>query len=186
MQKGTDKFSRGIMAPKTYKIDRKEKMSLWERAWLPEILCGMLITGRHFLKNLLRTQEMITIEYPEEKKQLPPGYRAEHRLMQREDGEVRCTACMLCSTICPARCIEIVAEDVGDNVIEKRPKIFNINELRCVVCNLCVEACPCDAIRMDTGRFENASFDRATAIYDKEKLLSNKADGASNLSAGLY
>ncbi|MBI4125959.1 MAG: 4Fe-4S binding protein, partial [Deltaproteobacteria bacterium] len=57
---------------------------------------------------------------------------------------------------------------------------------RCVFCGLCVEACPCDAIRMDTGKFENSTFNRSDAIYDKEKLLNNQAPGQSQLSAGLY
>ncbi|MBI4125940.1 MAG: NADH-quinone oxidoreductase subunit I, partial [Deltaproteobacteria bacterium] len=138
------------MTTRTYSIDRAENLTLWQRLYLPAILQGMMITGWHLIKNMMRRDDRITIEYPEVKKQLPPGYRAEHRLMQREDGSVRCTACMLCATICPARCIEIEAEDVGDDTIEKRPKNFTINELRCVFCGLCVEACPCDAIRMDT------------------------------------
>lgn len=174
------------MATTTYQIDRREKMTLLERLYLPAILSGMAITGWHFLKSLIWRERRITIEYPEVKKQLPPGYRAEHRLMRREDGSIRCTACMLCATICPARCIEIEAEDVGDDKVEKRAKHFTINELRCVFCGLCVEACPCDAIRMDTGKFENATFDRTSAIYDKEKLLNNQAPGQSSLSVGLY
>jgi len=174
-----------FMAGSTYTIERKP-LNFLEKLWLPEILRGMFITGKHFFKNLFKLNDNICIEYPEVKKVLPPGYRAEHRLMQREDGTIRCTACMLCSTVCPARCIEIVAEDIPGDTKEKRPKIFNINELRCVVCHLCVDVCPCDAIRMDTGRFENASFDRSSAIYDKEKLLNNRAEGSSNLSAGLY
>ncbi|MBI4211748.1 MAG: NADH-quinone oxidoreductase subunit I [Deltaproteobacteria bacterium] len=161
-------------------------MTFVERLYLPAILQGMLITGWHFVKNIFFMDRRMTIEFPEKKKTLPPGYRAEHRLMLREDGNVRCTACMLCATVCPARCIEIEAEDVGDNKIEKRPKNFTINELRCVFCGLCVEACPCDAIRMDTGKFENATFDRRTAIYDIKKLINNQAEGQSQLSQGLY
>lgn len=174
------------MATSTYSIDRREKLTLWERLYLPEILRGMAITGWHFFKNLVFRDRRMTIEFPEKKKELPPGYRAEHRLMLREDGSVRCTACMLCATICPARCIEIEAEDVGDDKIEKRAKKFTINELRCVFCGLCVEACPCDAIRMDTGKFENSTFDRQTAIYDINKLINNNAPGQSKLSQGLY
>ncbi len=168
-----------------YLIDRKEKMTLWERAYLPEIIRGMAITARHFIRNVIFMDRRITIEYPEQKKQLPAGYRAEHRLMKREDGTIRCTACMLCATICPSGCIEIEAEEVADPQVEKRAKSYIINELRCVFCGLCVEACPCDAIRMDTGRYENASFDRSTLIYAKDKLLDNSAPGSNSLSASL-
>lgn len=168
-----------------YNIDRGEKQTLWERAYIPEIIRGLLITGRHFLKNLIFMNRRMTVEYPDEKRELPPGYRAEHRLMKREDGSLRCTACMLCATICPSSCIDIEAEEVEDPAIEKRAKIYTINELRCVFCGFCVEACPCDAIRMDTGRYENASFNRSTLIYTKEKLLENGAPGSSSLSAAL-
>jgi NADH-quinone oxidoreductase subunit I len=168
-----------------YQIDRKPKLTLWERVYLPEIIRGLFITGSHFLKNLIFMNRRITIEYPEEKKQLPPGYRAEHRLMKREDGSIRCTACMLCATICPAQCIDIEAEEVADPGIEKRAKYYTINELRCVFCGLCVEACPCDAIRMDTGKYENAAFNRSSLIYNIDHLLDNTPKGASPLSSAL-
>ncbi len=168
-----------------YQIDRNEKMSLWERSYLPEIIRGLATTARHFIRNLIHIDRRITIEYPEEKKRLPPGYRAEHRLMRRADGSIRCTACMLCVAACPADCITVEAEEVSDPAVEKRARSFVIDELRCVFCGLCVEACPCDAIRMDTGRYENAAFSRTPLIYDKEKLLGNSAKGASELSSSL-
>ncbi|MBA2539278.1 MAG: 4Fe-4S dicluster domain-containing protein, partial [Deltaproteobacteria bacterium] len=94
-----------------------------------------------------------------------------HRLMQRDDGTVRCVACMCCPTVCPAHCITIVPAETDDKGIEKRPAIFEIDELRCVVCGLCVEACPCDAIRMDTGLHALPVEDRADAIETKESML---------------
>ncbi len=169
----------------SYLIDRKNKMTLWERIYLPEILRGLVITGRHFFKNLFNIKKRITIEYPEETKKLSSNYRAEHRLMKREDGSVRCTACMLCVTICPSKCITIEPEEVSDPKIEKRAKSFEINELRCVFCGLCVEACPCDAIRMDTARIKNSSLDKKDLIYKKDKLLSNSDKRGSDLSVSL-
>jgi len=90
----------------------------------------------------------------------------------RDDGEVRCVACMMCPTVCPAHCITIVPEEAPDGRIEKRPKIFEIDELRCVVCGLCAEACPCDAIRMDTLEHAKPTYRRTDAILDKEELMS--------------
>jgi NADH-quinone oxidoreductase subunit I len=92
--------------------------------------------------------------------------------MLRDDGQVRCVACMMCPTVCPAHCITIVPEEAPDGRIEKRPKIFEIDELRCVVCGLCAEACPCDAIRMDTLDHAKPTYRRVDAILDKEELMS--------------
>ena len=92
--------------------------------------------------------------------------------MLRDDGQVRCVACMMCPTVCPAHCITIVPEEAPDGRIEKRPKIFEIDELRCVVCGLCAEACPCDAIRMDTLEHAKPTYRRVDAILDKEELMS--------------
>ena len=169
-----------------YFYERKEKLTFLERLYLPEVLRGLKITLQHLLHNTLHIDDRATIEYPDMKKELPPGYRAEHRLMLREDGQIRCTSCLLCQTICPADCIEIIREEAEDKSIEKRPAVFNINELRCVFCGLCVEACPCDAIRMDTGKYENASFNRKYLVYDLTKLVKNHPEGASPVSAGIY
>src|SRR5207253_8302147 len=79
---------------------------------------------------------------------------------------------MMWPTVCPAHCITIVPEEAADGRIEKRPRIFEIDELRCVVCGLCAEACPCDAIRMDTLEHAVPTTRRVDAILDKEELLS--------------
>jgi len=139
---------------------------------------GIGITLRHFLKNTLRGRKhnyIETVQYPEEKVVYPERFRGLHRLTKRDDGAVRCVACMCCPTVCPAHCITIVPEEVTDangvKTIEKRPAIFEIDELRCVVCGLCVEACPCDAIRMDTGLHAAPVEERHEAIETKESML---------------
>jgi NADH-quinone oxidoreductase subunit I len=151
---------------------------------------GLGITLKHFARNFflplkkLKNRTMVgapvdekwrneieTVQYPEEKVTYPERFRGLHRLMLREDSTVRCVACMCCPTVCPAHCITIIPEESGDNGIEKRPAVFEIDELRCVVCGLCVEACPCDAIRMDTGEHAKPVEDRADAIETKESML---------------
>jgi NADH-quinone oxidoreductase subunit I len=168
-----------------YFIDRDEKLPLLTRLWLPGILRGMCVTAKHFFKNLLHPNRRMTVEYPEQKKPIPPGYRAEHRLMQREDGSIRCTACMLCAAACPAGCIEIEAEEVADPRIEKRAKRFVIDELRCVFCGLCVEVCPCDAIRMDTGKYDRVGHSREDLVLGMEVLTDPAQGGGSPLSRAL-
>ena len=156
--------------------------SLAQQAYLPAIAEGLGVTFRHFVKNFIgnvtgmrKKTDIVTIEYPEEKKAYPPRNRGLHRLMLREDGQVRCVACMMCPTVCPAHCITIVPEEAPDGRIEKRPKIFEIDELRCVVCGLCAEACPCDAIRMDTLEHAVPVYKRGDAVLDKEELLERGA-----------
>jgi NADH-quinone oxidoreductase subunit I len=148
------------------------------QTYLIAITEGLWVTFRHLMRNWLgnlfgarKKTDIATLSYPEEKKAYPERNRGLHRLMKREDGEVRCVACMMCPTACPAHCITIVPEEAPDGTIEKRPRIFEIDELRCVVCGLCVEACPCDAIRMDTGIHAAPTIRRADAILDKEALL---------------
>ncbi|HUS31440.1 MAG TPA: NADH-quinone oxidoreductase subunit I [Kofleriaceae bacterium] len=151
---------------------------------------GFGITLKHFAKNLFlplkklsnrsragapldegMRNDIETVQYPEEKVTYPERYRGLHRLMLREDGAVRCVACMCCPTVCPAHCITIVPAETDNKGIEKRPAIFEIDELRCVVCGLCVEACPCDAIRMDTGDHAKPVEDRADAVESLESML---------------
>jgi len=164
------------------KVLARRPPTLAERVYLPAIVQGMWITLRHLLKHLLRIEPIRTFEYPEQPKPIPDGYRAEHRLMQRPDGTVRCTSCMLCATACPAECIEIVAEENPNPQIEKQPELFNINLLRCVFCGLCVEACPVDAIRMDTKKIDMAGYTREEFILDIKYLLNNHPKGMSPYS----
>lgn len=161
-----------------------------DASFLAPIAKGLAITLKHFARNLflpLRSSstrgktgapaaerwknEIETVQYPEEKVDYPERFRGLHRLMLREDGAVRCVACMCCPTVCPAHCITIIPEESGDKNIEKRPAVFEIDELRCVVCGLCVEACPCDAIRMDSGQHAGPVEDRGDAIETKESML---------------
>ena len=143
-------------------------------SFVPATLKGLGITVKHFFKNTFsrrKNTDIETIEYPEQTKPYPPRNRGLHRLMQRDDGSVRCVACMCCPTVCPANCITIIPAETDDAGIEKYPARFEIDELRCVVCGLCVEACPCDAIRMDTGLHAPSVENRSDAILGKEEML---------------
>ena len=167
------------------KVMERRPRTFWEKAYLFEIVRGLATTIKHLLKHLFRLEKMMTYEYPEQPKPIPVDYRAEHRLMLRPDNAIRCTACMLCATACPAECIEIVAAENPDPKIEKYASTYNINLLRCVFCGLCVEACPCDAIRMDTQKIDMAGFTRKEFILDINYLTKNHPEGKSPYSIAL-
>jgi len=126
-------------------VERSGEMQKW---YLPGIMGGLVITGKHLVKNLLNRKKMDTINYPEEKYEYSSRFKGNHVLTVKKDGSLRCTACMLCATNCPAECITIVASEHSDPSVEKFPIKYEIDILRCVFCGFCEEACPVDAVRM--------------------------------------
>ena len=141
------------------------------RDYLLPIAKGLGITLRHMLASILKPRGRPVIEYPEQRRSYSPRFRGVHMLTTREDGSVKCVACMLCATVCPAYCIDIKAGEHPDPDIEKYPVEFNIDMLRCVFCGFCVDACPCEAIIM-TQEYETAAPTRAETVYNKERLTS--------------
>jgi len=143
------------------------KVGFWERLYVPAILQGLSITSKHM------THKPLTEQYPEQEPELPPNYRGVHRLNRDTDGRVRCVACYMCATACPANCIDIVAAPAPKEWTdrEKYPATFCIDELRCIYCGMCEEACPVDAIEL-TILYDLTGLSREQMIFDKEKLLS--------------
>jgi NADH-quinone oxidoreductase subunit I len=145
------------------------KLSLAEKLYLP-LLGGLWVTLRHFLRNLFTAKKrMYTIEYPEERRQYSHRYRGHHILTTRPDGSLRCVACFLCATACPADCIHIEAGENPDVNIEKYPVVYEIDMLRCVFCGYCVDACPEEAIIMSKN-YDMAYFRRDQSIVGKDDL----------------
>jgi NADH-quinone oxidoreductase subunit I len=145
------------------------RMNLWDMLYVPAIMQGLQTTVRHMAKAL--TGQQVTQQFPEERPRLPPHYRGVHRLNRDEQGRVKCVACYMCSTACPAHCIDIVAAPSPWPDREKYPETFVIDELRCIYCGMCEEACPVDAIELTT-LFDLTGVSRKEMLFDKEKLLS--------------
>jgi NADH-quinone oxidoreductase subunit I len=171
------------VAPSFNSMKRREEMTFWERIYVVEMAKGVALTFGRLLKNLnLHIQHFfglkpsvpasVNIAYPEARRPYAERFRGRHRLTLKENGEIRCTACFLCATACPARCIYIEPAEHPDSGIEKFPHRFEIDTLLCIYCGYCVEACPVDAIRMDTGLHpEVYPADPRLYIEDKEVLM---------------
>ena len=145
------------------------KIGLFEQLYVPAIFQGLQTTVRHATKALFGGGA-ITQQYPEVEPKLPANYRGVHRLNRDEQGRVKCVACYMCSTACPAHCIDIVAAPSPWPDREKYPETFVIDELRCIYCGMCEQACPVDAIELTT-LYDLTGMTREEMMFDKEKLL---------------
>ena len=154
----------------TVNVDRRPS-NLGERMHLVPILKGLVVTIRHFFRNLFGQRDVATIQYPEVKRQYSERLRGRHILTTREDGALRCVACYMCETACPADCIHIVAEEDPEATVEweKKPLVYEIDLLRCVFCGFCVDACPKEAIIM-SREHEMAFPNRGSAVVGIEQL----------------
>ncbi|MCC7086708.1 MAG: NADH-quinone oxidoreductase subunit I [Pirellulales bacterium] len=143
------------------------KLGLSGRMYLPLFVQGLTTTFKHLVG------PKVTLSFPEERPQIgnPLIYRGVHRLNKDGTGRVKCVACFLCATACPAHCIDIVAAESPWPDREKYPESFTIDELRCIFCGMCEEACPVDAIEL-TSLLDLTGRSREEMIFDKEKLLS--------------
>jgi NADH-quinone oxidoreductase subunit I len=145
-----------------------------ERVYLIEILKGMWVTLGHLWTNLKDNSKLLVRHYPEVQPEITARWRGRHRLTTHEDGTVKCVACFMCQTNCPANCIQIEAGERLDGKSEKMPVRFDIDLSECIYCGYCVEACPMDAIRMDTGIYSVVSDHRPSMIMTMEDLARTK------------
>jgi NADH-quinone oxidoreductase subunit I len=143
----------------------ESQFGLLEAMYLPAIAAGVKTTLKHLFR-----PETTTEEYPEVKPDLPLNYRGLHRLNRDDQGRVKCVACFLCATACPARCIDIVGDKAPWPDRDKYPTKFVIDELKCIYCGMCEEACPVDAIEL-TSLYDLTAHSREEMLFDREKLL---------------
>jgi NADH-quinone oxidoreductase subunit I len=147
------------------------KLGLAGKMYLPMFTQGLTTTLKHLARTLVGAP--VTVSYPDQEPEIgdPLIYRGVHRLNRDEQGRVKCVACFLCATACPAHCIDIVAAESPWPDREKYPESFAIDELRCIFCGMCEEACPVDAIEL-TSLYNLTGRSREEMVFDKEKLLS--------------
>jgi NADH-quinone oxidoreductase subunit I len=149
-------------------IVKRRQLSFWERLYLPAIIGGFKVTLRHFFRKKL------TMQYPEEKWTVPPGYRGAPYLVKNPEGRTKCVSCQLCEFVCPPKAIRITppgppgSPDAGN--VEKAPNEFEIDMLRCIFCGYCQEVCPEEAIFLMKD-YSLTGETRKEMVYNKEKLL---------------
>jgi len=153
---------------KGYKIMDRPAASPAVSCYFTAVTGGIRVTLNHFLR------KKITMQYPEQKWQLPENYRGAPYLVKDQDGRVKCVSCQLCEFVCPPKAIRITPPGPDKNPetgnVEKRPKEFHINMLRCIYCGLCQEVCPEEAIFL-MNDYALTAKNRSELIYNKDKLL---------------
>jgi NADH-quinone oxidoreductase chain I len=137
---------------------------------------GMLTTISHLVK------PPVTIQYPEERLDMPIWTRGRPRLIYEVDtGELRCTACGACALACPVDVIKIEQHPspIKGKVLDR----FDIDMAGCIECALCVEACPFRAITMAPDFEMAATYDRTTdLVFDMFDL---RIAGTPEIDAGM-
>jgi NADH-quinone oxidoreductase chain I len=108
---------------------------------------GMRITARYGVD----PKEEVTLQYPEERWEIPPGYRG----FLHNDIKT-CTACTMCVKVCPVDCISLESVRGADKKLVLAS--YDINIGRCMYCGLCVEVCPPKSLKHTSG-YEMAAVD---------------------------
>jgi len=130
------------------------------------------------LKSML--EKPVTIEYPEEKRQVRTRFRGRHVLRRYDNGLERCIGCALCAAACPADAIFVEASENTDerrfSPGERFASTYEINMIRCIFCGYCEDACPTEAIVLGDN-YELSFTERNQSIYTREMLLEPVPDG---------
>jgi NADH-quinone oxidoreductase subunit I len=115
---------------------------------------GMRITARYGVD----PKEEVTLQYPEERWEIPEGYRG----FLHNDIKT-CISCSMCVKVCPVDCISLEAVRGADKKMVLAS--YDINIGRCMYCGLCVEVCPPKSLKHTAG-YEMASETRGELILN--------------------
>ena len=147
-------------------LERKP-LSLVERSYIPAIASGLKTTLKHLF------QPNVTLEYPEQRPAIPPGYRGVPTLVKDPNGREKCVSCQLCEFVCPPKAIRITPGEIppggSNDHVEKGPQAFDIDMLRCIYCGMCQEVCPEEAIWLQQN-YSMSGYTREEMVNDKARL----------------
>ncbi len=133
-----------------------------------ELARGMATTFKHLWR------PPVTIQYPEEKRQVHERFKGRHVLNRYDNGLEKCIGCALCAAACPADAIFVEAAENSDDERyspgDRFASTYEINLLRCIFCGYCEDACPTEAITLEHN-YELSFYDREGAIYTKDMLI---------------
>ncbi|MFT3831169.1 MAG: NADH-quinone oxidoreductase subunit I [Opitutaceae bacterium] len=153
--------------PATVKVVERQPLSFLARTYLPGVVSGLRTTLRHMLA------PKVTLEYPEQRPPIPPGYRGVPTLVMDPHGREKCVSCQLCEFVCPPKAIRITPGEIPpgspDRHVEKAPQEFEIDMLRCIYCGLCQEVCPEEAIWLQNV-YSVSGYSRGELVNNKQKL----------------
>jgi len=139
--------------------------------WGLGILKGMAVTARNWLRG------PITVQYPDERLELPERARWTVTPIFDAEGLPKCTACLICERECPDHILHITVSGNADG--SKHIDEYRYELGACMMCGLCVEACPFGAIEM-SHEYELASADKATMV----RVLLRDVDAARRKKGG--
>jgi NADH-quinone oxidoreductase subunit I len=146
---------------------QRKPLSLAERLYLPQVASGLLTTLRHLFS------PRVTLQYPEERPAIPPGYRGVPTLVMDPNGREKCVSCQLCEFVCPPKAIRItpgaIPAESPEAHVEKAPQAFDIDMLRCIYCGLCEEVCPEEAIFLQK-QYSMSGYSREEMVNHKDRL----------------
>jgi len=148
-------------------ILERKPLTFAERTYIPQILGGLKTT----FKRMVKPAE--TLEYPEQRPAIPPGYRGVPTLVKDPHGREKCVSCQLCEFVCPPKAIRIVPGEIPESSphahVERAPQAFDIDMLRCIYCGLCQEVCPEEAIFLQ-NQFSMTGYTREEMVNHKDRL----------------
>ncbi len=140
--------------------------------WGSGFFKGLAVTMRNMLRG------PITLQYPEQKEQLPERARWALQHKRDEEGKPKCTACEICERNCPDGIIKLNYHKNEDGTKHIDSYVYEVGA--CMFCGICVESCPFDAIEMGKD-YELATSD--TACFFRTLLSDVPAAGRKKAAA---